>query len=76
MASVPNPPPLVERADVHKSCKSLETLLNILNDYCEAAGAVVLLRKKLVKALREAAGSKTTGPIPGALDLGTFRGAH
>ncbi|KAF9468037.1 hypothetical protein BDZ94DRAFT_1247023 [Collybia nuda] len=54
---------LAERFDVHKSCKSLETLLNILNDYCEAAGAVVLLQKKLAKALRETAGLKVTGEI-------------
>lgn len=56
---------LAERADVHKSCKSLETLLNILNDYCEAAGAVVTLQKKLAKALRETAGLKVTGEIAG-----------
>lgn len=56
---------LAERVDVHKSCKSLETLLNILNDYCEAGGAVVTLQKKLAKALRETAGLKLTGEIAG-----------
>ncbi|KAJ7756485.1 hypothetical protein DFH07DRAFT_820739 [Mycena maculata] len=56
-------PPLAERVDIHKSCKSLETLLNVLNDYCEAAGAVVLLQKKLAKALRETANLKVTGEI-------------
>lgn len=65
MSSAPNAPPLAERTDIHKSCKSLETLLNILNDYCEAAGAVVTLQKKLAKALRDAAGVKVTGTIPG-----------
>ncbi|KAJ7494795.1 hypothetical protein B0H11DRAFT_1802323 [Mycena galericulata] len=54
---------LAERTDIHKSCKSLETLLNVLNDYCEAAGAVVLLQKKLAKALRETASLKVTGEI-------------
>ncbi|KAG6842324.1 hypothetical protein C0991_010613 [Blastosporella zonata] len=63
MASKPAPPPLVERTDIHKSCKSLETLLNVFNDYCEAAGAIVILQKKLGKALRETAGMKTTGDI-------------
>ncbi|KAG5645935.1 hypothetical protein DXG03_004724 [Asterophora parasitica] len=63
MASRQAAPPLAERADIHKSCKSLETLLNVLNDYCEAAGAAVLLQKKLAKALRDAAGMKTTGEI-------------
>ena len=53
-----------ERTDVHKSCKSLEILLNVLNDYCEAVGTVVGLQKKLAKALREAAGMKVTGQIP------------
>jgi hypothetical protein len=59
-------PPLADRADVHKSCKSLETLLGVLNDYCEAVGAMALLQKKLAKALRETAGLKVTKEIPGA----------
>ncbi|KAJ6619808.1 hypothetical protein B0H10DRAFT_2025136 [Mycena sp. CBHHK59/15] len=63
MASIPNQPFLAERVDIHKSCKSLETLLNVLNDYCEAAGAVVLLQKKLAKAVRETANLKVTGEI-------------
>ncbi|GLB40409.1 hypothetical protein LshimejAT787_0802800 [Lyophyllum shimeji] len=63
MASKPAPPPLAERQDIHKSCKSLETLLNVLNDYCEAAGTLVLLQKKLAKALRDTASMKTTGEI-------------
>ncbi|KAK7033167.1 hypothetical protein R3P38DRAFT_2921141 [Favolaschia claudopus] len=54
---------VAERVDIHKSCKSLETLLNVLNDYCEAAGAVVVLQKKLAKALRETAALKVTGEI-------------
>lgn len=58
-------PPLAERQDIHKSCKSLETLLGVFNDYCEAAGAVTLLQKKLAKALRETAGMKVTGEVPG-----------
>ncbi|KAJ3744436.1 hypothetical protein DFH05DRAFT_1399235 [Lentinula detonsa] len=56
--------PLAERIDIHKSCKSFETLLSVFNDYCEAAGAVVTLQKKMVKALRETAGMKVIGEIP------------
>ena len=56
---------LVERAEIHKSCKAFETLLNVFNDYCEAAGAVVILQKKLSKALKETASLKTTGEIAG-----------
>ncbi|KAG6909058.1 hypothetical protein DXG01_002211 [Tephrocybe rancida] len=63
MASKSAPPPLAERSDIHKSCKSLEALLSIFNDYCEAAGAIVILQKKLAKALRDTAGVKTTGEI-------------
>ena len=59
-------PVLSERSDVHKSCKTLETLLNLLNDYCEAAGAVVMLQKKLAKALKETAGQKATGELASA----------
>ncbi|KAF5382074.1 hypothetical protein D9615_004375 [Tricholomella constricta] len=63
MASKTAALPLTERADIHKSCKALETLLNVLNDYCEAAGATVILQKKLAKALRDTAGMKATGEI-------------
>ncbi|KAK7050936.1 hypothetical protein VNI00_005048 [Paramarasmius palmivorus] len=58
-----NPPPLAERLDIHKSCKSIENLLAVFNDYCEAAGAIVTLQKKLAKALRETAGMKATTEI-------------
>ncbi|KIK63027.1 hypothetical protein GYMLUDRAFT_41329 [Collybiopsis luxurians FD-317 M1] len=63
MATSAAPPPLAERADIHKACKSFETLLSVFNDYCEAAGAVVTLQKKMAKALRETAGMKVTGEI-------------
>lgn len=68
MNNQPNQPlTLAERSDIHKSCKSLETLLNVLNDYCEAATAIVALQKKLAKALRETANSKVTNDIAGTL---------
>ncbi|KAG6862570.1 hypothetical protein C0995_000118 [Termitomyces sp. Mi166 len=63
MASKPAQLLLAERSDIHKSCKSLETLLSVLNDYCEAAGTTVILQKKLAKTLRETAGMKTTKEI-------------
>ena len=65
MASAPGP--LAERAEIHRSCKTLESVVNILNDYCEAASAVVVLQKKLAKALRESASVKCVAEIPGAL---------
>lgn len=65
MASNPAVPFIADRTDIHKSCKSLESLINTLNDYCEAASAVVQLQKKLAKALREIASLKVTGEIPG-----------
>ncbi|KAG6374414.1 hypothetical protein JVT61DRAFT_4451 [Boletus reticuloceps] len=49
----------VERQDIHKSCRTIETLLSVLNDYCEAAGAFAAIQKKLSRALRDAAGLKT-----------------
>ncbi|TEB34803.1 hypothetical protein FA13DRAFT_1506375 [Coprinellus micaceus] len=63
MATPTAAPPLAERADIHKSCRSLESILSVLNEYCEAVGVVVALQKKLAKALREAAGLKATGEI-------------
>jgi hypothetical protein len=61
-------PVLSERIDIHKSCKSLEAVVNVLNDYCEAAGAIVTLQKKLSKALREAAATKCVAEIASMLD--------
>ncbi|EAU85615.2 hypothetical protein CC1G_06328 [Coprinopsis cinerea okayama7 len=58
-------PPIAERADIHKSCKSLESLLNILNEYCEAVSVVVSLQKKLAKVLKETAALKVTGEVAG-----------
>ncbi|KAH9848468.1 hypothetical protein C2E23DRAFT_786021 [Lenzites betulinus] len=56
--------PLAERAEIHKSCKTLESVVNVLNDYCDAANAIVQLQKKLAKALREAATPKCVSEIP------------
>lgn len=67
MSGVDTSPQLAERQDIHKSCRTLETLLNILNDYSEAAGAIAALQRKLSKALKEAAALKTTGEIAGEL---------
>ncbi|KAG2146151.1 uncharacterized protein EDB93DRAFT_1227512 [Suillus bovinus] len=54
-----------ERQDIHKSCRTLETLVNMLNDYCEAAGAIVTLQRKLSKTLKETAALKTTSEVAG-----------
>ena len=51
------------REDVHKSCKSLEAVVNLLNSYCEAANAIVILQKKLVKAIRDAASMKASPTV-------------
>lgn len=59
-------PAIHERADIHKSCKALEVLVNVLSDYCEAAMAVASVQKKLAKALREAANAKATGEVASA----------
>ncbi|KAF9816639.1 hypothetical protein IEO21_03944 [Rhodonia placenta] len=55
---------LSDRNEIHKSCKTLESVVNVLNDYCEAANAILTLEKKLAKALREAAGVKCVAEIP------------
>ncbi|KZP22716.1 hypothetical protein FIBSPDRAFT_952545 [Athelia psychrophila] len=55
---------LYERAEIHKSCKSFETVINTLNDYCEAAGSMLALQKKLARALRDTASLRVTGAIP------------
>ena len=55
----------VERQDIHKSCRTIEALLSVLNDYCEAASAFAAVQKKLAKALKEAAGLKTNVQFAG-----------
>ncbi|KAI9440081.1 hypothetical protein H4582DRAFT_1944924 [Lactarius indigo] len=65
MASVQPVQAVAERPDIHKSCKALEVVVNLLDDYSEAARAIVTLHKKLAKALRDVATVKPTGEIPG-----------
>lgn len=65
MSSPTTSPRPAERQDIHKSCRTLETLVNVFNDYCEAAGAIVALQRKLSKALKEAATLKTTSEVAG-----------
>ncbi|KAH9031087.1 hypothetical protein EDB84DRAFT_1493549 [Lactarius hengduanensis] len=65
MASVQPVQAVAERPDIHKSCKALEVVVNLLDDYSEAARAIVTLHKKLAKALREVSTVKPTGDIPG-----------
>lgn len=69
MASSPSAPVLAERTDIHKSCKSLETIVNAFNDYCRAADTLAIAQKKLAKSLREAAGLKGMGDIVGELSF-------
>jgi len=67
--STPAPAPTtvqpVERQDIHKSCRTIDALLSVLNDYCEAASALAATQKKLSKALRDAAGLKTNAQFAG-----------
>lgn len=63
---------VAERGDIHKSCRALEAIVNLLDDYSEAARAIVTLHKKLARALRDAVAVKPTGEIPSASSC-TFR---
>ena len=65
-------PLLIERADIHKSCKSLETVVNLFNDYCHAAETLMVIQKKLSKALKEAVASKATNHLAGENALLVF----
>ncbi len=58
-------PVIAERTDIHRSCKALEVVVNVLNDYCEAATAIVAIQKKLAKALREAASTRNVSDVAG-----------
>ena len=61
---------VADRADIHRSCKALEAVVNVLNDYCEAATAIVAIQKKLAKALRDAAYSRSLSEIAGEQQRG------
>ncbi|KAH7912818.1 hypothetical protein BJ138DRAFT_1227604 [Hygrophoropsis aurantiaca] len=64
MSSTKATPHVSERQDIHKSCRTLETLVNVLSDYSDTAKAIVTLQKKLAKALKDAANLKSTAEIP------------
>ena len=63
MSAPDHTPSNLTREDVHKSCKSLETVVNLLNGYCEAASTTVILQKKLVKAIRDTAAMKASPTV-------------
>ena len=58
-------PTIATRNEIHKSCKTFETVVNYLNDYSEAVTSIVGIQKKLAKALRDAASTKTTSEVAG-----------
>ncbi|PCH42595.1 hypothetical protein WOLCODRAFT_163906 [Wolfiporia cocos MD-104 SS10] len=64
MASTNTQPTPANRNDIHKSCKTLETVVNLFNDYCEATNGISALRRKLAKALRGTAAVKCVPEIP------------
>jgi len=64
MASMQSAQAVAERVDIHKSCLALEAIVHLLDDYSEAARAIVALHKKLAKALKDAAAVKPTAEIP------------
>jgi len=64
MASMQSAQAVAERVDIHKSCLALEGIVHLLDDYSEAARAIVTLHKKLAKALKDAAAVKPTAEIP------------
>lgn len=66
----------VERQDVHKSCRTIETLLTVLTDYCEAASAFAAIRKKLSRALKDAASLKTNAHFAGQSFLSLAQPSH
>jgi hypothetical protein len=55
---------LIDRADIHKSCKTLENLLSILAAYTDTTNALANIQRKLSKALKEAASVKGTYDVP------------
>ena len=69
MASAPAPQAISDRSEIHRSCKSLEAVVNLLNEYSGTVRTILSLQKKLSKALRDAAALKATADIPGVYVL-------
>jgi len=55
-----------ERNQVHQACRSLESVVNIYADYCQAVGAAMQFEKRLAKSLREAASCAAVTEAAGA----------
>ena len=58
--------PLLERTEIHKSCKALELVVNVFDEYCQAAEAMASAQKKLYRALKDTSSCKGTGDAAGA----------
>lgn len=61
--------PIMERAEVHRSAKTLEGLIAVFHDYCQTVTACANLQKKLARSMKDAAGVKTIHASAGELRL-------
>ncbi len=65
-SAAPSSTPSMDRSDVHRSSRSLEQIVGLFHDYCQAASACATIKKKLSRAMKEASQAKGTHPIAGA----------
>jgi len=63
---------LLERSEVDKSLKALETVVAVFYDYCQLSASITATSRKLARALKDTAVIKATSQYPGII----IRSAH
>ena len=56
---------LLERSEVDKSLKALETVIALFYDYCQLSVSIAATNRKLARALKDTAVIKATSQYPG-----------
>jgi len=60
---------LLERSEVDKSLKALETVIVVFYDYCQLSASIAVTSRKLARALKDTAIIKATSHYPGIIIL-------
>lgn len=63
---------LLERSEVDKSVKALETVIAVFYDYCQLSASIAATSRKLARALKDTAVIKATSQYPGIINLIIF----
>ena len=56
---------LLERSEVDKSLKALETVITVFYDYCQLSASIAATNRKLARALKDTTIIKAASQYPG-----------